>query len=312
MLDGQSLPSLSSIRAFEAAARLGGFAKAGAELGTTAAAVSYHVRQLERHTGLVLFERRAQSVTLTQVGSEIASETSRFFGSLRATFVRAAHAQNQSIALSVLPTLGASWLIPRLGRFRSEHPEIQVKVDLSEEARELGNGRYDAGIRHGSGQWPGLRAVRLFPVLFMPLCSPALRERASASLEPRSSERTPLIGRRDWWKQWLQAAGLAPGDFSERFADAYPAEHLDAAAAIAGDGITIGSPILFADEIAAGRLVPAHHAIATDGCWFWFAYPITLAQARKINILAEWLREQARMTICDVRERIGELPPSVT
>lgn len=311
MVDGQSLPSLSSIRAFEAAARLGGFTKAGAELGITPAAVSYHVRQLERHTGLVLFERRAQSVTLTEVGSEIASEASRFFASLRATFVSAACAQNQSIAVSVLPTLGASWLIPRLGRFRSEHPDIRIEVDLSEEARELGNGLYDAGIRHGKGQWPGLRVVRLFPVLFMPLCSPALRERASANLGSGAFEDAPLIGRRDWWKRWLQTAGLAGGDFSERFANAYPAEHLDAAAAIAGDGITIGSPILFADELASGRLVPAHHVTATDGCWFWFVYPIALAQTTKMKILSEWLREQARMTICDVRQHIGDLPPNV-
>ena len=311
MVDDQSLPSLSSIRAFEAAARLGGFTKAGAELGITAAAVSYHVRQLERRTGLILFERGAQSVRLTQVGSEIASEASRFFASLRATFVRAAHEENQSIALSVLPTLGASWLIPRLGRFRSEHPEIQIEVDLSEIPRELGNGRYDAGIRHGNGQWPGLRVARLFPVLFMPLCAPALREYACESLEANPSGRVPLIGRPDWWERWLQTAGLAPGNLRERLGNAYPAEHLDAAAAIAGEGVTIGSPILFADEITSGRLVPVHHAIATDGCWFWFAYPITLAQTRKIKILAEWLREQARTTICDVRDRVGELPSGV-
>jgi len=51
--------------------------------------------------------------------------------------------------------------------------------------------------------------------------------------------------------------------------------------------------------------------IATDGCWFWFAYPITRAQTRKIKILAEWLQEQARITICDLRGRVGELPSNV-
>src|SRR5262245_13467738 len=102
MLENRPLPPLASVRAFEAAARLGGFARAGAELGMTAAAVSYHVRQLERQMGIVLFDRGPRSVTLTRAGAEIASETSRFFASLRATFVKTAEAENRRLSLSAL------------------------------------------------------------------------------------------------------------------------------------------------------------------------------------------------------------------
>jgi LysR family glycine cleavage system transcriptional activator len=71
------------------------------------------------------------------------------------------------------------------------------------------------------------------------------------------------------------------------------AEYLDAAAAIAGQGVTIGSPILFADEIAAGRLAPAHEFVARDGRAFWFVCPAVRARSRKIAAFRDWLCAEA-------------------
>src|SRR3546814_12272157 len=79
MVDHAKLPPLPSIRAFEAAARLESFAKAAQELGTTAASVSYHIRQLERQTGLHLFIRHPHKVALTAAGAAIAREASAAF-----------------------------------------------------------------------------------------------------------------------------------------------------------------------------------------------------------------------------------------
>jgi len=274
------LPPLSSIRAFEAAARLGSFAKAARELGASAAAVSYHVAQLERQIGLPLFRRHAQKVTLTEQGAAIASEATTLFSSLRATFASAADAFEQRLSLTTLPTFGASWLTPKLGRFRALRPDVAVELDLSEAAQELGT-RFDAAIRNGHGRWPGLRAVKLFPSVFMPLCAPALKDAARGIGDPRRRIEAPLLGRPDWWALWYEALG-AGADLSGRFGVTLQTEFLDAQAAMAGQGVTIGSPILFADEIAAGRLVPAHDFVASDGRAFWFAYPATRAERGKI------------------------------
>lgn len=297
MLEHQPLPSLASIRAFEAAARLGGFASAGAELGTTSAAISYHVRQLERQIGVPLFERHARSVTLTREGAEIAGEASRFFSALRATFVKAIAARENHLSLTTLPTLGASWLTPRLGGFRALHDEIAVELELSQAAQPLGNGKFDAAIRNGHGNWSGLRAVRLFPSIFMPLCSPGLKNPAGAIADPDRRSSVPLLGRPDWWALWYAAAGRPTADLSGRFGTTLATEHLDAAAAIAGQGVTIGSPILFADELASGRLVPAHDLIATDGRAFWFVYPLSRTQDRKIILFRDWILAEADRTL---------------
>src|SRR3546814_6150076 len=95
-----------SIRAFEAAARLESFAKAAQELGTTAASVSYHIRQLERQTGLHLFIRHPHKVALTAAGAAIAREASAAFAALHASFVRAQDQDEARLSLTTLPKIG--------------------------------------------------------------------------------------------------------------------------------------------------------------------------------------------------------------
>ncbi|MGK6318286.1 LysR substrate-binding domain-containing protein [Sphingomonas sp. DT-204] len=286
-------PSLAAIRAFEAAARLGSFTAAGRELGTSSASVSYHVRQLEAQIGVTLFRRRPHRVELTEAGAMIAAEASNAFAALRASFARAADMDETRLSLTTLPTFGTSWLTPRLGLFRARHPDIVVELDVSEAAEDLAAGRFDAAIRNGDGRWPGLRTVELFPSIFMPLCVPELREAAAAVADPRAALAVPLLGRPDWWAIWYRALGFAEGPPASRFGTSLSAEHLDVAAALAGHGVVIASPILFRSEIDAGRLVPAHDLVAAAGRSFFLAYPLSRQRSRKIIRFRDWLCAEA-------------------
>ena len=292
MLGQGRFPSLVSIRAFEAAARLGSFVKAAQELDTTAASVSYHVRRLEEQIGVPLFVRHPQRVMLTEAGALIANEAIAAFAALRASFVRAVELDETRLRLTTLPSLGTSWLTPRLGRFRQRHTDVAIELELSADAQELGAGRFDAAIRNGHGRWPGLRTVHLLPSLFMPLCAPALKP-ALADIADPDSIRVPLLGRSDWWTLWYRALGRGAGPAPQRFGTNLSAEYLDIAAAIAGHGVAIGSPLLFRDEIAAGRLVPAHDAVASDGRAFWLAYPVARQNSTKLAKFRDWLVEEA-------------------
>jgi LysR family glycine cleavage system transcriptional activator len=305
MLDPRPLPSLVSIRAFEAVARLGGFARAARELGTTAASVSYHVRQLEHQTGMALFHRHPHRVELTEAGALVAEETVKAFDALRASFVRGAEIDEARLRITALPTFGGSWLTPRLGGFRARHPGIQLEIELSAEAQDFGAGRFDVAIRNGYGDWPGLRAVPLFPSLFMPLCAPGLADAAAALAGPIERLGVPLLGRPDWWALWFRALGRDGPLPKEAFGISLSEEHLDAAAAIAGHGITIGSPILFRSEIDAGRLTPAHPLVAGDGRAFFLAYPLARRQGAKVGLFRTWLCEQAEAARVGARDLIA-------
>ena len=293
MVDADKLPSLHSIRAFEAAARAGSFAQAAAELGTTAASVSYHVRQLENQIGTPLFRRHAQRVELTQSGAVIAREAMAAFAALRASFVRAVAVDESRLALTALPSFGTSWLTPRLGGFRRAHPQVALRLDVSGDAEDLNDGRFDAAVRNGYGRWPGMRAVKLLPSIFMPLCSPRLRSAAAALANPRRALEVPLLGRPDWWTMWFRARGFAAGPSRDKFGTSLAHEYLDIAAAVAGQGIAIGSPLLFRAELDAGRLVPAHDFVGSDGRAFWFMYPAARQLSRKIVAFSKWIEAEA-------------------
>ena len=295
MVSARRLPSLASIRAFESAARLGSFARAAEELDTSAASVSYHVRRLEEQTGLRLFLRHAQHVELTEAGRTVSQEATRAFEALRASFVRAAGMDAARLTLTALPSFGTSWLTPRLGAFRARHPQIVLELDLSPEPQDLAGGRFDAAVRNGHGDWPGLRAVELFPSVFMPLCTPGLRDAAARALaDPRARAEVPLLGRPDWWALWYRSLGEGEAPPVERFGTTFSAEYLDIAAAVAGHGVAIGSPILFRAELDAGRLVPAHEHVAADGRSFWFACAAARHDSDKVARFREWLCDEAR------------------
>lgn len=293
MVADAKLPSLHAIRAFEAAARLGSFAKAAQELATTAASVSYHVKRLEEQIGVALFRRQSHSVELTEAGASIAHEATNAFAALRASFINAVDIDRSRLSLTTLPSLGTSWLTPRLGRFRALHQDIELDVDLSAEAEDLTAGRFDAAIRNGHGRWPGLRTVKLFPSIFMPLCAPALRQAAEALDGPTRTPDAPLLGRADWWALWYRARGFGDVSLHGRFGTKLAAEYLDVAAAVAGQGIAIASPILFRNDIESGRLVPAHDFVAGDGRTFWFAYPVARQHSQKIASFREWVSDEA-------------------
>jgi LysR family glycine cleavage system transcriptional activator len=302
MVADSRFPSLSSIRAFEAAARLGSFAKASNELETSAASVSYHVRQLERQIGVALFLRHPHKVELTASGKIVAQEAVDAFAALRSSFIRAVDLDQSRLSLTVLPTFGTSWLTPRMAGFRARHPGVQVDLDLSAEAQDLAAGRFDAAVRNGHGRWPGLRAVKLLPSLCMPLCSPKLRKTASAALtDPLHAPQLPLIGRADWWALWFRALGGNDITLRGRIQSHLSTEYLDAKEAIAGHGVTIGSPILFRDDIDAGRLVPAHDLVVGDGRTFWFTYPVARQDSRKVAALRDWISDQAARELSRAR-----------
>jgi LysR family glycine cleavage system transcriptional activator len=311
MVASTRLPSLASIRAFEAAARLGNFARAAQELDTTAASVSYHVRRLETQIGVPLFQRHPQHVELTAAGRLVSREATQAFALLRASFVAAADLEASRLSLTTLPTLGTSWLTPRLGRFRARHPEIVFELDLSPDPQDLATGRFDAAIRNGHGDWSGLQAVELFPSVFMPLCAPALLAAADIG-DPRALPEVPLLGRPDWWALWYRALGFDEAPAPERFGTTLSAEYLDIAAAIAGHGIAIGSPILFRHEIEAGRLVPAHTQAASDGRRFWLVYPTVRQNTRKIARFQEWLCEEASADLRATRSILGPAMRQIT
>ncbi len=285
-----ALPSLPSVRAFEAAARLGSFTQAADELHMTQAAVSYQIKHLEQRLGVGLFHRQPRQVVLTPAGQRLAPVVLDAFKQLRTAFAQVVERVESELAITALPTIAATWLVPRLGAFQLAQPKIAVRLDTAVQLVDLTRGEFDVGIRIGAGEWPGLHADFLLPSLFTPLCSPALRERLRT---PAGMLAMPRFGRERWWRAWFAAAGLPDADLTAKPGVELDVEQHAVTAAIAGHGVAISSPLFFEQDVAAGRLLQPFELVVRDQRDYWLTYPTTLRTSEKIRAFRAWLLAQA-------------------
>jgi len=289
-LMSKPLPPLSAVRAFEAAARLGSFTRAAGELHMTQAAVSYQIKQLEQRLGLKLFQRQPRQVVLTSAGQRLAPAVLDAFQRLNSAFAQTIERAEAELAITALPTIAVTWLVPRLGAFQLAHPRLAVRLDTGVPLVDLDQGEFDVGIRIGAGKWPGIQADFLLPSLFTPLCSPTLRERLRT---PADLLALPRFGRERWWREWFAAAGLPHADLATKPGIELDIEQHAVASAIAGHGVAISSPLFFEPELAAGRLLQPFDLVVRDARDYWLACPAAHGNSGKIRAFRDWLLEQA-------------------
>ncbi len=169
------LPSLSALRAFEAAARHESAKQAAEELHVTATAISHQIRSLEESLGVALFLRKPRKLELTAQGRELQQTLETAFDSINTTVARLSAAPcRQAITLSTTPAIAVRWLVPWVCLLRDTHPDIDLRFHTSHEPVALDGVTADVAIRYGDGRWPGLVAEKLFDNTFAPICSPHL------------------------------------------------------------------------------------------------------------------------------------------
>ena len=157
------MPPLNSLRAFDAAARLGSFVRAGAERHVTSAAISHQIKELERSLGVTLFQRLPRGVELTDAGRRYGQEVARALALIaKATANLGAPTIAGSLRLSVPQSFGQFWLAPRLSSLTERFPELAISISASDRLADVRGGESDVAIRFGTGDYPGLRSELLF------------------------------------------------------------------------------------------------------------------------------------------------------
>lgn len=284
------LPPLGAIRAFEAAARLGSFTQAAAELGLTQAAISYQVKQLEDRVGAPLFLRQARKVVLSEAGKRLAPAVADAFQRLHFAFDALKSSDENVLSVTAVSTFCTNWLVPRLGTFQAAHPDIAVRLDMSTRQVDFARENFDLGIRGGRGEWPGLAAHHLLPLEISVYASPAFLATAGPITGPADLLRLPLL---DWtdnaWRLWFKAAGIPDPQPSSGPNIMAPTQYILGNAAMAGQGVALLTPAFFRDEIAAGRLVQVLPILAREPVDYWLVYPQERRNQRKIRVFRDWL-----------------------
>jgi LysR family glycine cleavage system transcriptional activator len=296
------LPPLTSLRAFEAAARHLSFERAGDELAVTASAVGQQVKALETWLGRPLFHRLpSKGVALTAVGERYASSLSELLDRLHeATALALRPETSRVLTLSTLPSFAANWLIPRLGRLREQHPDLEVRVSVSTALTDFAREDVDVVIRSGLGSWPGLRADLLMEEVFFPVCSRALLS------DPARPLRTPAdlrghtllheviedVSEQMNWERWLRAVGVEGVDTAH--GPRFQLTLLALQAAASGQGVALATNVLIGDYLEAGRLArPFPHEVR-GRYQYYVACPEASADRPAITDFRRWLLMEAR------------------
>lgn len=289
---------LGALRVFEAAHRLGSFLRAAEELGVTPGAVSRQVKALETELGVRLFDRFNRAVRPTEAGEALAVGVRRGLAALEAAVEEVRHARDAPLVVSVMHSLAARWLAPRLHHFAARHPEVQVLVSASDAVVDLAHDPVDIALRHGKGPYPGLHVTPLFRTVLFPVCSPRLLAGGVRLQAPADLAGTLLL--RDVkmqygepsWREWLDAAGAGEVDVSRgpQFSNTY----LALEAAVAGRGVAIAAESMVIDDLAAGRLVKPFDMAVVSPLSTWALSLPEKAGRPAIRKFRAWLLAQAR------------------
>jgi LysR family glycine cleavage system transcriptional activator len=289
----QQLPPLTTLRSFEASARLLSFSKATDELHVTHGAVSRAVRHLEDHLGVKLFKRSVRAVNLTPTGAAYAASVRDVLDRLAsATAVIMDQQKLGVLNISTLDSFAAKWLIPRLFRFRQAHGDIDVRLATSEKLADFVNDGIDIAIRYGSGRYPGVKAELLMQEDVFPVCSPLLLK-GTRSLKTAADLTHHTLIHDDFkidWAMWLKSAGVEGIDphRGPRFASSDHAVQ----AAVQGEGVVLGRSALVADDLQAGRLVKPFSVSLPADLAYYVVYPPQTYQRPKVRAFRDWLFEE--------------------
>ncbi len=307
----ERLPPIQSLRAFEAAARLENFTRAGEELNITHSAVSHQIRALEDNTGRKLFQRQGRQMILTEAGRLLSEQIRLALEDLDRAFRLTRHERKhsvQTLRVSAPPSFAGAWLVPRLYAFHAQHPQLQISLRTTHELSPLDFEEIDVAIWYGRRKTAGLAYEKLLDEVTFPVCSPAFLA-AHPKLTPKNFLQLPLLRYAHYsgWEVWFKAAGMKAREPQNGPVYDDPMHLLEAAAA--DQGIALARSCLAQHHLATGRLVRLFDADSrfnteapARGAYYAVWPPNSDSEKiAEIALLREWLHQILGNTPPDTR-----------
>lgn len=294
------IPPLSSLIAFEAAARLQSFTRAAVELGVTQAAISRQVKELEEFLQVALFDRGYRTIVLTDAGRRLIEELPTHLSGIASVCdsIRQPKESN-AVVVGMTSAFGTYWLTPRLPEFRRLHPNVELRLAVNDEIVDLAKEHIDVSIRYGIGRWPKLQSQYLLGAEDMPVCSPSYwtgRERPTSPADLLNEvlifmEGAPVfLG--SHWSDWFTANGV--NAMGHKFGLTVNNFNMMIQATLRGQGIALAGYPLIDDLLADGLLIPALDAPARRVRGGYFVVEPEGRVARKSCVeFRDWLFDRA-------------------
>ena len=284
---------MNSLRSFEAAARLGSFQKAARELFVTPSAISHQVKSLEEFLEVELFLRHTRRIELTSAGKAYLKTVQKALNDIeRATQKLIATHGSGELNLAVAPAFLHRWLLPRMGRFYDQHPNVELELSASTGLIDFAHSDTDMAVYFGDGHWDDVECHFLKRSALIPVCTPDLLAKHDIHTPEDITHHTLLhVNKRpEEWRDWFAAAGT---ELVERRKGLYLSSGLlTAQAAARGLGVALTDVSLVSEEIQSGQLVAPLDIPLELPKSFYLVYrknrPMTLAMRQ----FKDWIMEE--------------------
>lgn len=305
------LPPLNALRAFEAAARHLSFTKAAGELHVTQAAVSHQIRGLEDWLGMPLFKRQNRALLLTDAGQSYLPPIRDALDTMNdATAKLQKRDDHDGLTVSTFTSFAAKWLIPRLGRFASAHPDIDVRLSINDHIVDFAGDGIDVGIRYGGGNWKGVHRDRLMTEVVFVVCSPKLLSGEHPLRTPEDLAYYTMLhdDLPENWSTWLEAASV---QVKARRDLVFNHSEMVLQAAIGGLGVALGRSVLVADDLAAGRLIKPFELQLPAQSAYYVVCPEGAQDRPKIKAFRDWILDEVAQDAqrSEERDQWWDAPP---
>ncbi len=260
------LPPLASLRAFESAARHGGFVAAAAELNVTPGSISHHLRVLEEWLDRKLFIRKPNGIALTQAGMQYAARVSVLLRQIADASETVKNPERSKVVVVRCQiSFATKWLLPRSAEFSALHPEIQLVVRAEPYSPDPFRSGADLSIDYSRGPLAGTTQHVLARGNYVVAASPEFLESVPGSLTPEHFLQLPLVHfkplDRGWaeldWAAFLGSHGIRDYANPPR-GITVSMMHLAIDACAAGFGLGLVLDIFIGAELDNGRLVQAY------------------------------------------------------
>lgn len=285
-MDWRKIPSLAGLRAFEAVARCQSYSAAARELNVTEAAVRQHLRGLEGFFGISLVHRSGRGVALSDRGRKLAASVASGFQALQAGIedLQSDEAA-RPLKIALTPAFAENWLMPRLGGFWAEHPDIETELAPSLRLVDLKADAVDLAIRYGHGDWPGTHAELLASAEYLVVATgDFMAGRRAASIADLRDLPWLFEESRTEHQTWAAERGIDFHAARNRF---YPTNSLVLSAVRAGYGLSLQARALVERDLQAGALV----CVLSEDPGTLGYYMVTLQEPRaKLKVFLRWLK----------------------
>ncbi|MFT5561042.1 MAG: LysR family glycine cleavage system transcriptional activator [Litorivivens sp.] len=255
-LSPTTMPSMQSLRAFQATARFGSTVRAAEYLHITPSAITHQLRKLEGLIGVQLVRRVGRTIELTSAGNQYAKKISDALDLIAQAPLSAYDAEpSGKLCIKCASGFGAYWVSQHLGEFTQLYPNIAITFLTQNDKLDVYSNEVDFSIVYGDGYWPDMNVTLLYSPRFFPVCSPLLLNKLGNISQVNDLERFPLLHHLDHgnWASWLAVAKAdhVKVDQGTVFTDI----NLCLAAALAGHGVAISDNVLSNKLIQEGSLV---------------------------------------------------------